>query len=306
MTTNEIQIQEAHEGVYKKLKEGGDEWYRRALAMAKAPQLSAAFERAMAEGAGSYINGEKMGPKPNAGRRSWEPPSIEPGDTVTIESVTVETVTIKKNKPAGEAKEPLTGLQLEIPIPEPAKLAAPVAAAVDHSRCGRGDAENGPDDSDCAHRGTALEAECAAAGCGFCIVAAGRRAVVACVAPLDAQETDAPRCAIGTKGCELIHTDGQIEQMRKARAVTEGRIRVTEERIREDARIIRHRPDFEQPVARRALGEVLPAVHEHAVAGAEGARGKGLSNPAGDPAARGTAPHEAPKPTGPRPKKRGG
>lgn len=39
---------------------------------------------------------------------------------------------------------------------------------VEHTRHGRGDAVNGPDDPDCPCRGTADEATCAAGGCGFC------------------------------------------------------------------------------------------------------------------------------------------
>lgn len=38
----------------------------------------------------------------------------------------------------------------------------------DHSTHGRGTAEDGPDGSDCACRGTVEEAECARQGCGFC------------------------------------------------------------------------------------------------------------------------------------------
>lgn len=40
----------------------------------------------------------------------------------------------------------------------------------DHSQHGRGD-QDGPEDPDCVCRGTNLETECAAEGCGFCSVA---------------------------------------------------------------------------------------------------------------------------------------
>ena len=39
---------------------------------------------------------------------------------------------------------------------------------IDHSEHGRGDAESGPDESDCPCRETQFKAECASSGCGFC------------------------------------------------------------------------------------------------------------------------------------------
>lgn len=38
----------------------------------------------------------------------------------------------------------------------------------EHADCGRGHPDEGPDHSDCAHRGTNRQAECASTGCGFC------------------------------------------------------------------------------------------------------------------------------------------
>lgn len=40
-----------------------------------------------------------------------------------------------------------------------------------HVGHGRGDVDNGPDDSDCLCRGTNEQADCATSGCGFCVVA---------------------------------------------------------------------------------------------------------------------------------------
>lgn len=45
----------------------------------------------------------------------------------------------------------------------------------DHSGCGRGDNETGPDDPDCGCRATEREAVCASEGCGYCRAAQARK-----------------------------------------------------------------------------------------------------------------------------------